>query len=321
MIGCPHAMFCLRSSIDYFVKHSSSVNLCSLDVAKAFDRVNHFCLLSKLMSKFVPVNIIMLLSEWFKSSTSIVCWHGVLSSPYCIYAGVRQGGVLSPFLFACYVDDIILNIINKGLGCHIGLQCMAILMYADDLVLISGSVSQLQIMINACTAELEKLDLTVNASKSVCVRIGKGYNCETCSIMSVNNGLLSWSDKLVYLGVTIVSGPTFSVDLKPMRAKFYRSFNDIYGKICKANACLILSLIKSFCVSIAMYCLEALHLNATALRGLDNLLFNALAKVFKTFDRNVLSQCLFYFSTFPLKMDYYSRRVNFLLKLKKKRIL
>ena len=66
-----------------------------------------------------------------------------------------------------------------------------------------------------------------------------------------------------------------------------------------------------------MYCLEALCLNATSLRSLDNLFFNALAKIFKTFDRNVLSQCLFYFNMLPLKINYYSRRVNFLIKLKK----
>ena len=180
-------MFCLKSCIDYFVANNSSVNLCFIDVSKAFDRVNHFCLLLKLMSKCVPVNIIVLLNHWFSNSTALVCWNGVFSKPYTIPAGVRQVGVLSPFLFACYVDDIILTLVNNCLGCHIGLQCMSVLMYADDLMLISGSLSQLQAMINVCTAELESLDLTVNVRKFVCMRIEKSYNFNPSRLMSINN--------------------------------------------------------------------------------------------------------------------------------------
>ena len=202
-VGCSHAMFCLKSCIDYFVANNSSVNLCSIDVSKAFDRVNHFCLLLKLMSKCVPVNIIVLLNHWFSNSIALVCWNGVFSNPYTISAGVRQGGVLSLFLFACYVDNLILTLVNDGLGCHIGLQCMSVLMYADDLMLIYGSLTQLQAMINACTAELEALDLTVNVRKSVCMRIGKSYNFNPSRLMSVNNCNIEWSDNLVYLGINI----------------------------------------------------------------------------------------------------------------------
>ena len=79
-VGCSHAMFCLRSSIDYFVNNNSSVNLCSLDDSKAFDKVNHFCLLLKLMAKCLPVNIILQLHYWFSNSVALVCWNGMLSN-------------------------------------------------------------------------------------------------------------------------------------------------------------------------------------------------------------------------------------------------
>ena len=44
--------------------------------------------------------------------------------------------------------------------------------------------------------------------------------------------------------------------------------------------------------------------------------FNSLGKIFKSYDRNVLSCCLYYFNVLPLKLEYYNRRVNFLSKLK-----
>ena len=39
-------------------------------------------------------------------------------------------------------------------------------MYADDLLLLSASLCDLQSMINICCEELDKLDMTVNVKKS-----------------------------------------------------------------------------------------------------------------------------------------------------------
>ena len=50
--------------------------------------------------------------------------------------GVRQGRVLSPVLFAVYVDDIIERLNYSRLGSFIGDFYLRSIMYADDLILI-----------------------------------------------------------------------------------------------------------------------------------------------------------------------------------------
>ena len=40
-VGCSHAIYTLNSVVSYFVDNGSTVNICSLDLAKAFDRSNH----------------------------------------------------------------------------------------------------------------------------------------------------------------------------------------------------------------------------------------------------------------------------------------
>ncbi len=57
---------------------------------------------------------------------------------------MRQGGVLSPLFFAIYVDDVISEINDSNLGCCVrGIHC-GIWLYADDIILLSPSVSELQ---------------------------------------------------------------------------------------------------------------------------------------------------------------------------------
>ena len=36
-----HAIHSLKAAVDYYIKHDSTVNLCTIDLSKAFDRMNH----------------------------------------------------------------------------------------------------------------------------------------------------------------------------------------------------------------------------------------------------------------------------------------
>ena len=47
-IGCTHAINSCRNIVDHFVNSGSTVNICALDLSKAFDKVNHHALLSNL---------------------------------------------------------------------------------------------------------------------------------------------------------------------------------------------------------------------------------------------------------------------------------
>ena len=51
--------------------------------------------------------------------------------------GVRQGGILSPYLFAAYLDDLSNELNNIKAGCYIGEVLLKHLMFADDMCVMS----------------------------------------------------------------------------------------------------------------------------------------------------------------------------------------
>jgi len=63
-------------------------------------------------------------------------WENSWSENFEINFGVRQGSVLSPLLFALYIDDLV--------NLHCPERGWFILLYADDIVLIAPSVTGLQ---------------------------------------------------------------------------------------------------------------------------------------------------------------------------------
>jgi hypothetical protein len=77
----------------------------------------------------------------------------------------KTGEVISPVLFAIYVNDLLNGFKTRGCMFH-GVLISAI-MYADDLVLVTPSIYELQLMVNVCCNELKKRDLCINFDKSV----------------------------------------------------------------------------------------------------------------------------------------------------------
>ena len=57
-------------------------------------------------------------------------------------------GVLSPTLFAIFIDDIVNCVVDSKTGCCISVTCVSMFVYADDIVLIAPTIDALQKIIN-----------------------------------------------------------------------------------------------------------------------------------------------------------------------------
>ena len=87
----------------------------------------------------------------------------------CIYFfrisnGVRQGGILSPKLFALYMNKLSRLLVLSNVGCYIDGQCMNHLMYADDIGTYCYSYATI-----ICNDYGVANDITFNPLKSVCL--------------------------------------------------------------------------------------------------------------------------------------------------------
>ena len=137
------AIYALKEITDYYLRNRSPVFICFLDARKAFDRVNHWKLFAKLLERKVDTHLVRFLCSWYKSQQFHVLWGDVLSEGFSVSNGVRQGGILSPFLFNVYTDELSTLLDKSGIGCHFQ-GSINHLYYADDMVLLSPSSYGLQ---------------------------------------------------------------------------------------------------------------------------------------------------------------------------------
>jgi len=72
-------LFSVRYVIEKFVSNGSTVNVCTLDLSKAFDRMNNYALLIKLMDRKLPIQLLTISELWFSISVTCIKWNGHVS--------------------------------------------------------------------------------------------------------------------------------------------------------------------------------------------------------------------------------------------------
>ena len=315
--GTSHALYSLHKTLSYFTNNETTVNVCSLDLSRAFDKLNKFVLFKKLLARGCPINFINILENWYSKCFTTVRWEGHFSEPVRLECGVRQGGILSPYLFAIYVDDIIKLINASGLGCVIKKIAFNIFMYADDLLLLSPSCADLQQMINLCSKELKFLDMSINVSKSCYIRVGRDFKIVPSPLL-IKSTPIPLKYEFRFLGMSFCAGRYLKYNFHQTKAKFYGALNNLLGKLGPFSPeYLTLYLANSKCTPILTYGLEATFLNRTDINSLSSTYNAAFVKVFSTFNKSIIHSCQYYSGYLSFKHLYSLKVINFLTGLSK----
>ena len=72
-------IFTVKSNIKYYTGHNTPMYTCFLDANKAFDRVNHWTLFTKLIYSGISLLIVCILVFWYQTQQLCIKWGGSTS--------------------------------------------------------------------------------------------------------------------------------------------------------------------------------------------------------------------------------------------------
>lgn len=229
-------IFILKEIVDYYNSHSSPVYLCFMDASKAFDRVNHWYLFDKLVKRGLPFVIVRLLNMWYSTQQFFVKWCDITSSQFNVSNGVRQGGVLSPYLYNVFIDGLSKELNNCKVGCTINDCVINHVCYADDSVLIAPSPTALQYLIDICQSYALSNEIVYNAKKTTCMCIKpKKFKDLNVPNVCLNGKKLSWNTEHKYLGVYLCNDRSDNKDLSREVRAIYTRGNILLRKFGKCS--------------------------------------------------------------------------------------
>jgi hypothetical protein len=129
-----------------------------LDVRTAHPTVLRADLMEKLHSKLSKASggdaqcrchLWSVIDKLYENYPSRIVIQDSVSDEYKVNHGLREGSVLSPILYAIFIDGII-DEMRGCIGANVGSFSYNALIYVYDIVLVSESAEDLQAMLNCC---------------------------------------------------------------------------------------------------------------------------------------------------------------------------
>jgi len=108
--------------------------------------------------------IVRLLLSWYRQQTVQVKWAPTTHPLYCNQWG-NVKGVLNPYLFVVYLDELSIQLGSAMVGCTVENMDVNNLMFADDIFGFSPSISEMQCLLNIC-GDYEH-EITFNCNKTI----------------------------------------------------------------------------------------------------------------------------------------------------------
>uniref|UniRef100_A0AAZ3NRP2 Reverse transcriptase domain-containing protein n=1 Tax=Oncorhynchus tshawytscha TaxID=74940 RepID=A0AAZ3NRP2_ONCTS len=187
-----------------------------IDLAKAFDSVNHHILIGRLDSLGFSNDCLAWFTNYFSDRVQCVKSEGLLSGPLAVSMGVPQGSILGPTLFSVYINEVALAA-GESL----------IHLYADDTILYTSGPSldtvltTLQASFNAIQLSFRGLQLLLNRSKTKCMLFNRSLPAPTrlSNITTLDGSDLEYVDNYKYLGVWLDCKLSFQTHIKHLQSK------------------------------------------------------------------------------------------------------
>jgi len=223
--SCIDSVFALTELTRVRRKAGLPTYVAMLDIQKAYDRVYRDALWVQLWEIGIKGKLWRVITDIYKEIECAVLVNGEQSEWFANLVGLRQGCVMSPILFAIFIDSLAKRIRVQNLGVQVDENRIGAFLIADDLALIASSASELQ----------EMLDLIGNCSKEL--RFNFNNDKSGIMIFGTQSGG-KWSlagkdipvvDSYKYLGVIVDGLLAWKLHKERTLAKAKQSSNQVFG--------------------------------------------------------------------------------------------
>lgn len=199
--GCIDQSNTLRIIVEQSLEFNTPLYIAFIDFLRAFDTIKHSAIWRALDNKGVPSKIIKLIQNLYSDANISVLHEDMLSEPFQLTTGVKQGCPLSPMLFNIVLDEIMRHVTRVPRGITWGFKRLEDLDYADDIALLAHSQSDLQSKIDALHGEAQDVGLLINTQKTKIMRINPSNNTP----LTINGAQLEEVTIFNYLGSVVAT--------------------------------------------------------------------------------------------------------------------
>uniref|UniRef100_A0A8D8V6E2 Craniofacial development protein 2 n=1 Tax=Cacopsylla melanoneura TaxID=428564 RepID=A0A8D8V6E2_9HEMI len=209
--GTNDQLFVVRQIFEKCYEYDIDLNILFIDFKQAFDSIERSKLKDAMKSLEIPTKLINLAMMTMAKSKAKVKIDNILSDPFEINAGVKQGDSLSATLFIIALHRAVKEIDQRG---TIFIKSTQICAYADDIALISRSKHRLIEMYKDLEERGKELGLVINEAKTKHMKLSATEERRQVEDLVIDDKRFQGVSQFKYLGEIVSNNGKTSSAIK-----------------------------------------------------------------------------------------------------------
>ena len=229
-------MFTLLAAVQKQFANNRKLYVAFIDFEKAFDSISRKLLWPILMKNGIKGKLFRCVQSMYREVRAKVRCGATFSDYIVCTQGVKQGDACSPVLFSLFINELALEIINNGRhGVNFSQYFIElfILLFADDILLLSETVVGLQTQLNSLHRAATKLELRVNMSKSNIIVFRKGGYLSAREIWYYGGTRVDVVNTYKYLGIHFTTKLSFKFACDDLVSRAKKAVLKIFKSLSK----------------------------------------------------------------------------------------
>ena len=217
--GCADQTFIVRQICEKYSAKGKDVYFAFLDLEKAYDRVDREAMWKMLRIYGVGGRLLRAVQSMYAGSKACVRVGSEMSEWFSVRVGLRQGCVMSPWLFNLYIDGVVREVNARVFGRGLKLIDndkneweLNQLLFADDTVVVADSEEKLCQLVSEFGRVCKRRKLRVNVGKSKVMRCTRSEDSPRLNVL-LDGEVLEQVDQFKYLGSIIAENGGVEADV------------------------------------------------------------------------------------------------------------
>ena len=228
--SCADQIYALSTIVRHCINVKTSTYCAFIDFQKAFDCVNRDMLMFRLLSYNIDGKMFSAIRNLYHETQSCIKLNDKYTDMFNVTCGVKQGDNLSPTLFSLFINDLAIKIKELKYGVKIANEIVSILLYADDIVLLSNSENNLQKMLLYMNTWCEQWCLKINVTKSKVVHFRPKSIDQSSFIFMCGTQIINIVKNYKYLGIILDEHLDFDECITTLSSSASRALSAIINK-------------------------------------------------------------------------------------------
>ena len=216
------AIFALRQVMEKFREKQKGLHIAFIDLEKAYDRVPRSELWRCMRQKGVTEKYVRVVQDMYKDAVSQVNTSVGATDHFRIGVGLHQGSALSPYLF-----DLIMDVLSEGIRD----EAPWTMLFADDIVLVCKTKSELKRKLARWRRALEDHGLKISRSKTEYLPFNDPEDGDG-SEMKMDNEAIKKVESFKYLGSYVAHDGDLEVEVKHRINSGWIAWRGLTGVLC-----------------------------------------------------------------------------------------